>query len=188
MYLFWGKHLCCLRRRVDSSIEPDHSRCNSFLRWRRTGHFYCQDEKRDGENEGVREGMKERREQRARHQRERREWASQRTQASGAVKTSPYRFCHGCATLTASCSTVCLSHVGWLLMEPSYPGWTSVMTFYSPYWIWRWDLCVSHSCSLAFIAQPQPSCRGRKLCACTQSAAWSPARSDGIAAPHCSHC
>lgn len=24
------------------------------------------------------------------------------------------------------------------------------MKFYSSYWIWRWDLCLSHSCSLAF--------------------------------------
>lgn len=59
-----------------------------------------------------------------------------------------YRFCHGCTTLTASCSSLRSSHVGWLLMEPSFPGWTSVMKFYSSYWIWQWDLCLSHSCSL----------------------------------------
>lgn len=117
------------------------------------------------ENDGT-ERMEERREQRDLTEnggnggRKDRSWWS--------CETIRYRFCHGGAILTASCPPLCLSHVGWLLMEPSYPGWTSVMKFYSSYWIWRWDLCLSPSCSRAFIAQPQHG-----LCMQTHSPAWS---------------
>lgn len=154
---------------MDSSIEPDHLRCNSVLHWRKTGHFYCQDTYTHTKKNKWR--WKEER------QREWKRGISKNKEALARTKrgedssqwnceTIRYRFCHGCVTLTASCSPLCLSHVGWLLMEPSYPSWTSVMKFYSSYWIWWRDLCLSlslplsHSCSLVFIAQPQPSCMG----------------------------
>lgn len=73
---------------------------------------------------------------------------------SGNCQTIRYGFERGGATSTAPCSRDGPSHVEWLLMEPSYPVWTSVMKFYSSYWIWQWDLCLSCSCCLAFIAKP----------------------------------
>lgn len=44
-----------------------------------------------------------------------------RTQASGTVKQSDMDSAMA-IRLTLSCSPLCLSHVGWLLMEPSYSG------------------------------------------------------------------
>lgn len=150
---------------MDSDIKPDHLRCNSLLHWRKNGHLYCQDKKKKrnlkvSAREGDRANEREASERTKRHWREC--WKEEeRDSSEWNCETIRYRFCHGGVALTASCSSLCLSHVEPLLMEPSYPGWTSVMKVYSSYWIWRWNLCHSHSCSLAFILQPRPSCGGR---------------------------
>lgn len=188
-YIFLNKHLHCLVRGMDSSIKPDHSRCNSLLHWRKAGHFYCQGRKKCLKvRRGRTERMKERH-QRIQRMDSRECWKEGEEDSSHwNCETIRYRFCHGGVTLTASCSSPCLSHVGWLLMEPSYPGWTSVMKVYSSYWIWRWDLCLSHSCSPAFILQPQPPCGGHIYTHKIHSAVWSPAQRVYIAAHHCRYC
>lgn len=150
-YIFLSKHLHCLLRGTDSDIKPDHLRCNSLLHWRKNGQLYCQGTKKKSEGECKRRTKRHRRECWTEEEKDSSEWN---------CETIRYRLCHGDVALTASCSSLCLSHVEPLLMEPSYPGWTSVMKVYSSYWIWRWNLCHSHSCSLAFILQPRPSCGG----------------------------
>lgn len=174
---------------MDSSIKPDHSRCNSLLHWRKAGHFYCQGRKNVWRWGQERENRENEREASARTKRHLRECWKEGEEDSSQwnCETIRYRFCHGGMTLTASC-TPCLSHVGWLLMEPSYPGWTSVMKVYSSYWIWRWDLCLSHSCSPAFILQPQPPCGGHIYTHKIHSAVWSPVQRVYIAAHHCKYC
>lgn len=127
----WDVIPCSIEERLDISIVKTHT--------------HIQKKKSEGERK---RGSGNEREASARTKKRWRERSGERTRASG-TETIRYRFCHGCVTLTASCSPLCLSHVGWLLMEPSYPSWTSVMKFYSSYWIWWRDLCLSLSSSLS---------------------------------------
>lgn len=77
------------------------------------------------EGEGWRVGTERMKE---RHQGEQRDIAEnagrreRRTQASGTMEQSNMDLRHGSVTLIVSLSYACLSHVGRLLMEPSYPG------------------------------------------------------------------
>lgn len=187
-YIFLSKRLHCLLRGMDSNIKPAHLRCNSLLHWRKNGHFYCQGK----ENLKVSARQGDRANEREASARTKRCWREcwkegEEDSSEWNCETIRYRFCHGDVTLTASCSSLCLSHVELLLMEPSYPGWTSVMKVYCSYWIWRWNLCLSHSCSLVFILQAQPSCGGHIYTHRVHSAVCSPAQWAYIAAHHCKH-
>lgn len=154
--------------RVDSSIEADHLRCNSVLHWRKTGHFYCQDththkyKKSEGERK---RGSGNEREAAARTKKRWRERSEERTRASGTVKQSD----------------IDSAMAVWLWLRHAHP---SASHMWGGYWWSRhiqaehllWNsthligfgdgisvslsLPLSHSCSLVFIAQPQPSCIG----------------------------
>lgn len=129
----WDVIPCSIEERLDISIVKTHTHIHTYKKkWRW---------KEERQREWKR-GISKNKEALARTKRG--EDSSQWN-----CETIRYRFCHGCVTLTVSCSPLCLSHVGWLLMEPSYPSWTSVMKFYWSYWIWWRDLCLSLSSSLS---------------------------------------
>lgn len=132
------KHLHCPQRGTDGCIKPVHLSSNSLLHWRKTGHFYCQRTREIWRWMQKRGGRREPREAVEKAGRREEEGLGS---PSGTEKQSD-RFHHGNVTLTVSCSSRRLSRVGWLLMEPSYQGRTSVMKVYSSYWIRWWDLCL----------------------------------------------
>lgn len=77
------------------------------------------------EGEGWRVGTERMKERRGGEQRDIAENAGRRerrAQACGTVEQSDMDLRHGGVTLTVSLWYACLSHVGRLLMEPSYPG------------------------------------------------------------------